>query len=135
MTASTSCVSFALLLDFFRLVLQLPLFTLLSQIALTIAYPSFGLPSVRRACLDRIQRSAARLVGQKPKFSHVTGYMLEVLRWLPVRQRIEYKVASLMCRCQLGIAPIFTDDRHQPLFKNSFRNLFAITMFLPEYFN
>src|SRR6218665_3620451 len=36
--------------------------------------------------------------------------MLEVLRWLPVRQRIEYKVASLLWRCQLGIAPIYLID-------------------------
>ena len=62
---------------------------------------------MRLACLDRIQRSSARLIGQIPKFGHVTGYMLEVLRWLPVRQRIEYRVASLVWRCQLGIAPIY----------------------------
>jgi len=57
-----------------------------------------GLPSVRLACLGRIQRSAARLIGQIPKIGHVTGYMLEDLRWLPVRQRIEYRVASLVWR-------------------------------------
>ena len=38
--ASTSCVSFALTLALFPLALQLPLCTLLSQIALTIVYPS-----------------------------------------------------------------------------------------------
>src|SRR6218665_2546382 len=37
-----------------------------------------GLPSVRLASLERIQRSAARLTGKIPKFGHVTGYMLEV---------------------------------------------------------
>ena len=36
--------------------------------------------------------------------------MLEVLRWLPVRQSIEYRVASLVWRCQLGIAPIYLID-------------------------
>src|SRR6218665_1075888 len=65
-----------------------------------------GLPSVRLVCFHRIQTSAARLIGQIPKFGYVTGYMLEGLRWLPVRQRIEYRVASLVWRCQLGIAPI-----------------------------
>src|SRR6218665_3606149 len=39
-TVFTSYVSFALLLTLFQLVLQLPLSTLLSQIALTIAYLS-----------------------------------------------------------------------------------------------
>jgi len=103
-------VSFALLLVFSQLALQLPVFTLLSQIALTIAYPSsLVLPSVRLACLDRIQLSAARLIDQIAKFGNVTGYMLKVLRWLPVRERIEYRVASLVwqCQCQLGIAPIY----------------------------
>jgi len=37
-------------------------------------------------------------------------YRLEVLRWLPVRQHIEYRVASLVWRCQLGIASIYLID-------------------------
>ena len=36
--------------------------------------------------------------------------MLEVLYWLTDRQRIEYRVASLVWRCQLGIAPIYLTD-------------------------
>src|SRR6218665_2651167 len=36
--------------------------------------------------------------------------MLEVLHCLPVRQRIEYTVASLVWQCQLGIAPIYLID-------------------------
>src|SRR6218665_3348046 len=66
-----------------------------------------GLPSVRLASLERIQRSAARLTGKIPKFGHVTGYMLEVLRWFPVRLLIEYRVASLVWGCQLFIPPIY----------------------------
>src|SRR6218665_1834692 len=42
-----------------------------------------GLPSVRLASLSRVLRSAARLIGQIPKFGHVSSYMLEVLHWLP----------------------------------------------------
>jgi len=69
-----------------------------------------GLPSVWLAYLDHILFSVACLIGQIPKFSHVTIYMLEVLRWLPVRQHIEYRVASLVWWCQLGIAPIYLID-------------------------
>src|SRR6218665_8894 len=36
--------------------------------------------------------------------------MLEVLHWLPIRQRIEYRVASLEWQCQLRIAPIYLID-------------------------
>ena len=42
-----------------------------------------GLPDVRLACLDRILCSASRLIGQLPKVSHVTSYILKVLSWLP----------------------------------------------------
>jgi len=45
-----------------------------------------------------------------PIASHVTSYMLEVLHWLPVWQRIEYRVASLMWLCQLGLTPIYLID-------------------------
>src|SRR6218665_999169 len=36
--------------------------------------------------------------------------MLNVLHWLPVRQRIQYRVASLVWRCQLGLAPAYLMD-------------------------
>ena len=54
-----------------------------------------GLPSVRLASLSRVLRSAARLIGQILKIGHVSSYMLEVLPWLPIWQRIEYRVASM----------------------------------------
>src|SRR6218665_4182215 len=111
LAASTSYVSFALWLALFQLALQLPLFTLLSQIALTIAYSSILVYHLSdKACLERIQRFAARLIGQIPKFGQLAGYMLKVLRWLPVRQRIEYRVASFVWRFQLDIAPIYLTD-------------------------
>src|SRR5678815_4877001 len=69
-----------------------------------------GLPSSRLSCLDRVLRAAARLIGQIPKYDHVTRYMLEVLHWLPVRQRIEYRVVSLVWRCHLGLAPAYLID-------------------------
>jgi len=67
----------------------------------------FGLPLNRLVCLDRVLRSAARLIGQIPKFGHVSSYMLETLHWLPTRQRIEYRIAALVRRCQLGLAPVY----------------------------
>src|SRR6218665_3851381 len=38
-----------------------------------------GLPACRLGCLDRVLRSAARLIGGIPKFGHVSKYMLNVL--------------------------------------------------------
>ena len=64
-----------------------------------------GLPSVRLANLSRVLRSAAGLIGQIPKFGHVSSYMLEFLHWLPIRQRIEYRVASMVWRLAMSIGP------------------------------
>ena len=66
-----------------------------------------GLPAVRLGCLDRILRSAARLIGRIPKYDHVSGYMLDVLHWLPSEQRIAYRTAALVWRCLLGFAPAY----------------------------
>src|ERR1043165_3169170 len=66
-----------------------------------------GLPSSRIVCLDRVLRSAARLIGQIHKYGHVSSYMLEALHWLPICQRIEYRVAALVWRCLQGLAPIY----------------------------
>jgi len=66
-----------------------------------------GLPAVRLGCLDRILRSAARLIGRKPKYDHISGYMLDVLHWLPSEQRIAYRTAALVWRCLLGFAPAY----------------------------
>src|SRR6218665_1857841 len=74
-----------------------------------------GLPSVRLASLSRVLRSAARLIGQIPKFGHVSSYVLEVLHWLPIRQRIEHRVASMVWRCQLGLAPTYLIDLCRPV--------------------
>jgi len=74
-----------------------------------------GLPSIRLASLSRVLRSAAHLIGQIPKFGHVSSYMLEVLHWLPIRQRIEYRVTSMVWRCQLGLAPTYLIDLCRPV--------------------
>src|SRR6218665_363687 len=33
--------------------------------------------------------------------------MLDVLHWLPAEQRISYRIASLVWRCLVGIAPVY----------------------------
>ena len=66
-----------------------------------------GLPGIRLGCLDRVMRSAARLVGHISKYEPVSGYMLTVLHWLPPQQRITYRLAALIWRCLLGLAPVY----------------------------
>src|SRR6218665_629090 len=45
-----------------------------------------------QSCLDRVLRSAARLIGRIPKYDHISIYMRDILHWLPARQRIEYRM-------------------------------------------
>ena len=55
-----------------------------------------GLPATRLNCLNHVLRSAARLIGRLSKFVHISAYMRDVLHWLPLRQRIEFRVAVLV---------------------------------------
>src|SRR6218665_604536 len=61
-------------------------------------------PATCLSCLDRVLRTAARLV---PKYDQISSYMRDILHWLPARQRIEYRMAALVWRCLLGLAPTY----------------------------
>src|SRR5688572_8190121 len=50
------------------------------------------------------------LCGRIPKFGHVSGYMLDVLHWLPLLQRISYRMIALVWRSLLGLAPAYLRD-------------------------
>ena len=94
--------------DHSLLLLPPPLSMPSSQLDLTIvARSTLASLAGRLGCLDRILRSAARLIGRIPKFGHVSRYMRDVLHWLPSEQRIAYRIAALVWRCLLGLAPAY----------------------------
>jgi len=45
--------------------------------------------------LPRVQNAAARIVCQAPRRQHHSAELLKDLRWLPVRDRVDYKIAVL----------------------------------------
>ena len=53
-----------------------------------------GLPLALNARLDRVLRCAARLIGRVPKYGSVSAYMRDTLHWLPIDQRISYRIVS-----------------------------------------
>src|SRR6218665_2470713 len=59
--------------------------------------------------VDRVLRSAARLIGHIPKYASVSAYMRDVLHWLPVSQRILYWISALVWRAVTGLCPILLD--------------------------
>ena len=54
----------------------------------------FGLPSAKLDIIQRIQNNAARLVTRTRRTEHITPVMFR-LHWLPVRQRIDYKILMI----------------------------------------
>ena len=68
-----------------------------------------GLPAVRLDRLQRVQNAAARLITGSRKFDPITSHLVG-LHWLPVRQRIEFKIAMLTFRSLDGSAPKYLSD-------------------------
>jgi len=60
-----------------------------------------GLPDEKIYKLQRIQNSAARMVLRKSKYSSASSLLRE-LHWLPVKARIDYKIASLCFKCRIN---------------------------------
>ena len=73
-----------------------------------------GLPLGRIAQVERVLRAAARLVGGFSKFDHISHYMRDVLHWLPVSQRIQFRISVWVWRCQLGSAPAYLREFCRP---------------------
>ena len=66
----------------------------------------FGLPSYEIQKLQTIQNSAARLVLRTRKTDHITPCLYK-LHWLPVKQRIEFKILCFTFTVLNGLAPNF----------------------------
>ena len=58
-----------------------------------LLFPWTVLYELIRDLLNRVLRSAARLIGRVSKFDHISAYMRNVLHWLLLRQRVEFRVA------------------------------------------
>ena len=65
-----------------------------------------GLSSQLLGRLQSVQNAAARLIYSARKYDHVTP-LLRDLHWLRCPERIAYRVAVLVFRCQHGLAPSY----------------------------
>jgi hypothetical protein len=68
-----------------------------------------GLPGAKIKRLQRIQNTAVRLVMRVKKYDHISPILYE-LHWLPVQQRINYKVIITVFKSIHGMAPIYLSD-------------------------
>ena len=89
-----------------------------------------GLPQKKLKRLQSIQNNAARLVLREPRRAHVTP-MLRSLHWLPVKARIEYKIAllcfkSLNCEFPSYIKELISPYNPSRTLRSSDANLLTV---------
>ena len=68
-----------------------------------------GLPNSEISRLQRIQNMAARVVFRRPRYDHVTPLMRE-LHWLPIRERIHFKILIMAYKAIHGIVPGYIQE-------------------------
>jgi len=56
--------------------------------------------------LQSVQNAAARIITSARRRDHITP-ILRQLHWLPVRQRVDFKIAFLVFQCLTGQAPAY----------------------------
>ena len=74
----------------------------------------YGLQDYMIIRLQRIQNTAARIVACSPKSFHITPILYE-LHWLPVEERILFKLLLTVYKCVNNIAPVYLCELVKPL--------------------
>jgi hypothetical protein len=73
----------------------------------------YGIPQSDLRKLQAIQNSAARLVTRTRKYEHITP-ILQSLHWLPIKERIEYKLNLLTYKAVNQKAPSYISELVTP---------------------
>ena len=75
----------------------------------------YGVCEVHLRPLQSVLKAAARLITGKRKFDHIASTMRDDLHWLPVRQRIQFKLSTLVSKCLRRTAPSYLTDMCIPV--------------------
>lgn len=68
-----------------------------------------GIPQYQVQRIQRVLNAAARLIHHCPRFSHITPVLIE-LHWLPVKYRVEFKIALLVYKALNNMAPVYITE-------------------------
>ena len=91
-----------------------------------------GLPDRALKPLIRVQNTAARLITKTRKYDHISP-ILRKLHWLPVPQRIQFKVLIMTFKCVHGLAPGYLSDLLQIHVPNrSQRSIHQLQLIVPQ---
>ena len=69
----------------------------------------YGIPITTLSKLQLVQNTAARVVTGTTKHEHITP-VLKSLHWLPVIQRIQFKILLMTFKCLHGLAPAYLGE-------------------------
>ena len=69
----------------------------------------YGIPDYELNRLQMLQNSCARFIYNRQKYDHVSDLFIE-LHWLPIKQRIVFKVLLFVFKIFLNIAPEYLKD-------------------------
>ena len=69
----------------------------------------YGIPAAQLNKVQPVLNAAARLVCRAPRYCHISPLMRD-LHWLPIRQRIHFKVLLFTFKTIHGIAPLYIQD-------------------------
>ena len=73
----------------------------------------FGLPDYLIKRLQYVLNAAARLVSLTNKYDHITPVMMQ-LHWLPVKERINFKILLTTFKALHGINPLYLCELISP---------------------
>ena len=93
-----------------------------------------GLPDNKLNKLQRIQNQAARIVLRKPRHVSATP-LFRTLQWLPVKARIQYKIACLCFQClsHNTMPPYLSDLLHPYQPSRTLRSLDTSLLSVPRF--
>jgi len=60
--------------------------------------------------LQRVMNAAARMFCGAGKYSHISGFIRDHLHWLPVPQRVRFKLCLTMYKVTHGLAPAYLSE-------------------------
>ena len=58
---------------------------------------------------------AARVVSGCSRLDHITDFTRDHLHWLPNRQRVDFKICSMVYKAQHDLPPIYTTEMIKPI--------------------
>ena len=61
-------------------------------------------------CLQMLINTAACVVSERSRFDHLTDFIKDVLHWLLVTRRVQFKVCTLFRKLTHELAPMYLSD-------------------------